>query len=116
MKAHNQLILTLLLSFSLTNALALVTVKGRLASATDDTPLAGATLRLLQLPDSTLLIGTYSDKDGNFSISSSKVSASNNMRNPVKVLLVASYMGYQTTQKVVSLRHRVKEYDLKQKT
>ena len=59
MKAHNQLILTLLLSFSLTNALALVTVKGRLASATDDTPLAGATLRLLLLPDSTLLIGTY---------------------------------------------------------
>ncbi|MBQ7237981.1 MAG: outer membrane beta-barrel protein [Bacteroidales bacterium] len=113
MKAHNQLIFTLLLSFSLTNALALVTVKGRLASATDDTPLAGATLRLLQLPDSTLLIGTYSDKDGNFSISSSKVSTSNNIRNPVKVLLVASYMGYQTTQKVVSLRHRVKEYDLK---
>ena len=57
--------------------MAYVNVKGRLASATDDTPLVGATLRLLLLPDSTLLIGTYSDKDGNFTVARSKVSASN---------------------------------------
>lgn len=93
--------------------MAYVNVKGRLASATDDTPLVGATLRLLLLPDSTLLIGTYSDKDGNFTVASSKVSASANAKNPTQVLLVATYMGYQTVEKKVTLRPRVKDYDLK---
>lgn len=112
MRAFNRLFLSLLLTLFFFEASAYVLVKGRLASATDDTPLAGATIRLLQLPDSSLLIGTYSDKDGNFSIASSRVSPTNS-KNPAKVLLAASYMGYQTTYKLVSLRPREKEYDLK---
>lgn len=89
-----------------------VLVKGRLASATDDTPLAGATVRLLSFPDSTLLIGSYSDKEGNFSIASSKVTAKN-AKNPVKIIFVASYIGYQTANKVIIVRPKEKEYDLK---
>jgi len=107
---------TLLILFLCTIAQACypyVLVKGRLASATDDTPLAGATIRLLTLPDSTLLIGSYSDKDGKFSIASSKVSPPKSAKNPVKILLVASYMGYQTVEKVINVRTREKEYDLK---
>ncbi|MCR5362862.1 MAG: outer membrane beta-barrel protein [Bacteroidales bacterium] len=98
---------------SVLESAAYVNVKGRLASATDDTPLAGATIRLLTLPDSTMLIGTYSDKDGLFSVASSRVSASANAKTPTQVLVVASYMGYQTVEKKVTVRPRVKEYDLK---
>lgn len=106
------ILLFILCSFVI-NSLAYINVKGRLACATDDTPLSGATLRLMQLPDSALLIGTYSDKDGNFSIASSKVSTSSQKKEPVKVLLIASYMGYQTIEKVITIRHKVEEYDLK---
>ena len=90
---------------------AIVTVKGRVASATDDTSLTGATVRLLLLPDSTLLIGSYSDKDGNFTVASSRVKTS--AKNPAKILLVASYMGYQTAEKQITVRPRHNEYDLK---
>ncbi len=112
MHAFTRPLLVLILSVIAQVCYPYVLVKGRLASATDDTPLAGATLRLLTLPDSTLLIGTYSDKDGNFSIASSKVTAKS-AKNPVKILLVASYMGYQTAEKVINVRPREKEYDLK---
>ncbi len=105
--------LSLILCLIAQQSIAYVNVKGRLASATDDTPLVGATLRLLLLPDSTLLVGTYTNKDGTFAIASSKVSASANAKNPTQVLLVATYMGYQTVEKKVTLRPRVKEYDLK---
>lgn len=106
------LLLLILCSIGM-NALAYINIKGRLASATDDTPLAGATLRLLQLPDSTLLIGTYSDKDGNFAVASSRVSTSTRVKEPVKVLLVASYMGYQNVEKLITVRPKTEEYDLK---
>ncbi|MCR5394676.1 MAG: TonB-dependent receptor family protein [Bacteroidales bacterium] len=105
----------LLISMWLTavSSWGLVTVKGRLASATDDTPLAGATVRLLTLPDSTLLIGSFSDKEGQFTISSSRVKPPSDHKKSVQVLLVATYMGYQTIQKVINVRARTKEYDLK---
>ena len=113
MKAYIKPILTCLLCFLLTDAMAIITVKGRLASATDDTPLAGATMRMLLLPDSTLLIGSYSDKEGLFSLTSSRVSPHASSKTPQKLLIVASYMGYQTSEKIITIRNKVKEYDLK---
>lgn len=93
-------------------AQAAITIKGRVASATDDTPLAGATVRLLLLPDSTLMVGNYSDKDGNFTLASSRLQHSSR-KEQVKVVVMATYMGYQTTLKQLTLRPRVNEYDLK---
>lgn len=90
---------------------AVVTVRGRVASATDDTPLSGATLRMLLLPDSTLLVGNYSDKDGNFVLASSRVKTS--AKNPAKILIAATYMGYQPVEKLITVRPRTNEYDLK---
>ena len=112
MNAFLRTLFVLILGFAAQETMAYVLVKGRLASATDDTPLTGATVRLLSLPDSTLLIGSYSDKDGNFSVASSRVTAKD-AKNPVKILVVASYMGYQTVEKLVTVRYKEKEYDLK---
>lgn len=100
-----------LLALLCQQALSSVRVTGRIASATDDTPLPGATVRLLLLPDSTMLIGSYSDTAGHFALTSSRVKAS--AKKPVKVLLVASYMGYQTAYKQVNARDRSAEFDLK---
>ncbi len=92
-------------------ASAYINVKGRLASATDDSPLVGATVRMLLLPDSTLLAGTYTDEKGEFTLASSRVSPS--QKNSPKVLVVSSYMGFQTTQKLITVRDRTKTFDLK---
>lgn len=105
--------LTLFLLCLVQSTMAYVVVKGRLASAMDDTPLSGATVRMLQLPDSTLLVGTYSDQDGNFSIASSKISPARTAKNQPKILVIASYMGYVTVEKHIVLRPKEKEYDLK---
>ncbi|MBR0036008.1 MAG: outer membrane beta-barrel protein [Bacteroidales bacterium] len=96
---------------SLNQLCAYVTVKGRLASATDDTPLSGATVRMLLLPDSTFLMGAYSDEEGLFTVASSRVNST--AKHPAKILIVATYMGYQTLNKQINIRPKEKEFDLK---
>ena len=103
--------LVLLLLLSQCAAFAYVSVKGRLASATDDTPLAGATVRLLLLPDSTFLMGSYTDEEGLFTVASSRVNST--AKHPAKILIVASYIGFQTVTKQINVRPKEKEFDLK---
>lgn len=86
---------------------------GRVASATDDTPLSGATVRLLTLPDSTLLVGGFADAEGKFALSSSRVAGMLSRKKPtVKVLLQFTYIGYQETFKQLTVRHKEKLYEL----
>ncbi len=65
-------------------------IVGRVASATDDTPLAGATLRLLALPDSTQLGAMAADADGNFRLSTSRV------KRGGRYTVVFSYVGFKS--------------------
>lgn len=82
-------------------------ITGRVASATDDSPLTGATLKLMTLPDSTFIVGGYSDKEGKFTLTSTRLSAD------TKVTVVVTFIGYQTTSKNLTIRPKTKAYDLK---
>jgi len=86
------------------------TVKGRVASATDDTPLAGATIMLLTLPDSTFIAGSFADAEGNFSLSSSRIDASSSRKNAQsKMLIKCTFVGFQETIKTFTVKPKQKE-------
>ncbi len=88
-------------------------IKGRVTSATDDTSLAGATIKLLTLPDSTFILGTFSDANGNFTISSSRIDAMLSKRKSSQRLLMQfSYVGYMETRKIFTLHHKQKNFSL----
>ena len=90
-----------------------ITITGRVASATDDTPLVGTTIRLLILPDSSFVVGTFTDRDGNFALHSSRLDGLLKERKAhQKVLMHFTYMGFQETRKVFTLHHRQKSFAL----
>jgi len=100
----------LFLSMSLSVVCSAHTIKGRVASATDDTPLAGATIMLLTLPDSTFIAGSFADAEGNFSISSSRVDVSSSRKNTQsKLLLKCTFVGFQETIKTFTVKPKQKE-------
>ena len=88
-------------------------ITGRVASATDDTPLAGATIRLLTLPDSTFVVGTFADHNGNFTLHTSRLDGLLKPRKAQqKVLVQFTYVGFQETLKTFTLHHRQKSFTL----
>jgi hypothetical protein len=97
----------LLLLLALTSSLAYAfDITGRIASATDDTPLAGATLRLLSLPDSTFLGGVAADAEGRFTLTTSKV------KRGGRYTIAVSYVGFTTTYVRLEPRDLKKPYEL----
>ena len=90
-----------------------VVITGRVASATDDTPLAGTTVRLITLLDSSFIAGNFADREGNFSISSPRLNALLSPRKAhQRVMLQFTYVGFQETRKAFTLRHRQKQVAL----
>ena len=90
-----------------------ITITGRVASATDDTPLAGTTIRLLTLPDSTFVVGTFTDRNGNFTLHSSRLDGLLKERKAhQKVLVHFTFVGFQETLKTVTLHHRQRSFSL----
>ena len=86
-------------------------ITGRVASATDDTPLAGATIRLMTLPDSTFVVGTFADQNGNFTLHTSRLDGLLKPRKAQqKVLVHFTYVGFQETLKTFTLHHRQKSF------
>lgn len=82
-------------------ARAAFSVTGRVASATDDTPLSGATVRLLQLPDSVFIVGAYSDANGQFVLPVTRLQ----MKGGTERLCVyVTFMGFQKGEKVFTVR------------
>jgi len=105
--------LLLIICLSLPSLCSAHIVKGRIASATDDTPLSGATVMLLSLPDSTFIAGTFADAEGKFSISSSRIDAASTRRTPsAKWLLKCTFVGFQQTIKTFTTRQKQKETQL----
>lgn len=82
-------------------------ITGRVASATDDTPLPGATLQMYQLPDSTFICGSISDQEGNFRLTTQKVKKNS------RYTIAFSYLGYVKTHKNIQVRDLRKTLDLK---
>ena len=88
-------------------------ITGRVASATDDTPLAGATIRMITLPDSTFVVGTFADRNGNFTLHTSRLDGLLKPRKAhQKVMIHFTYVGYQATLKTFTLHHRQKSFAL----
>lgn len=83
-------------------------ITGRVASATDDTPLPGATLQLYLLPDSTFIAGAISDQEGNFRITVPKAKKNN------RYTIAFSYLGYVKTYKNIHVRETRKPLELKE--
>lgn len=103
----------LLLEWSHCDMAHAVTITGRVASATDDTPLAGTTIKLLTLPDSTFIVGTYASQNGTFTINSSRLDGLISKRKShQRVLLRFSHIGYLETLKVFTLHHQQKSFSL----
>ena len=84
------------------------TIKGRVASATDDTPLPGATLRMISLPDSILIQGGITDAEGLFTLNTTRVKKGGNYA------ILFTYIGFQSTYKNIQVRSlQQKPIDLK---
>lgn len=79
-------------------------VKGKLADATDQKPLAGATLSISDIKDSLSIKNTVSDKDGAFRFSG--------LSKGVYYLSV-SFIGYEDFRQVVLISDSVPDVDLK---
>lgn len=83
------------------------TVSGRVASATDDTPLAGTTVVLMTLPDSTFIAGTFTDAQGKFSLTNARIDALLKPRRAQQKLLMRfTFVGYQESVKVFTAHHK----------
>ena len=107
------LICLILVGWSCCPAAYSFTITGRVASATDDTPLAGATIRLLTLPDSSFVVGTFADRNGNFALNSSRLDGLLRQRKAhQRVLVQFTYVGFQETRKTFTLHHRQKSFSL----
>lgn len=82
-------------------------VTGRVASATDDTPLAGATVQVYTLPDTAFVGGAVTDAKGLFQFYSPAV------KRGVRCHVAFSYIGYVKTYKTFTVRDVRKPFDLK---
>ncbi|MBQ2585760.1 MAG: carboxypeptidase-like regulatory domain-containing protein, partial [Bacteroidaceae bacterium] len=72
-------------------------VSGSVVEFESNEAVTGATVRLLSLPDSALVVGTTTDVEGKFLL--------NNVRRGTYVLVV-SFIGYVTKEKMVDLSNR----------
>ncbi len=72
-------------------------VSGSVVEFESNEAVTGATVRLLSLPDSALVVGTTTDVEGKFLL--------NNVRRG-KYVLVVSFIGYVTKEKLVDLSNR----------
>jgi hypothetical protein len=81
-------------------------IVGRVASATDDTPLAGATLRLLSLPDSTQLGAMAADAEGNFRLTSPRVKKGGHYT------VLFSYVGFKPVVRNFTVRDTKKPLEM----
>ena len=72
-------------------------VSGSVVEFESNEAVTGATVRLLSLPDSALVVGTTTDVEGKFLL--------NNVRRG-KYVLVVSFIGYVTKEKMVDLSNR----------
>jgi hypothetical protein len=98
--------LTIVLLFALPLTLRAYDIVGRVASATDDQPLPGATLRLLALPDSTQIAAMAADAEGNFKLSTSKV------RRKGAYVILFSYVGFKPVVRAFTARDMTHALDL----
>lgn len=110
-KSFLSILLLTMVCWSLSLDAMAYTVSGRVASATDDTPLAGTTVVLMTLPDSTFVAGTFSDAEGRFSINNSRIDALLKSRRAQQKLLVRfTFVGYQETVKVFTAHHKQTQF------
>src|SRR5690606_13276848 len=79
-------------------------IKGKLADATDQKPLSGATLSLLDVKDSLSIKNTVSDKDGAFQFTGLSMGS---------YYLSVSFIGYDEFRQVVTLSDSLPNADLK---
>lgn len=70
-----------------------VTVTGKVIDGDDKTPVGQATVQLLSLPDSAMVVGKVTDNNGFFSIAA----------RPGKYILKVSFVGYLTQEKPLQL-------------
>ncbi len=89
---------------------AAFSVTGRVSSATDDTPLSGATVRLLHLPDSTFIVGGYSDANGLFVLPVTRLEHKSGSTE--RLCVYVTYMGFQQGVKVFTVRSTSKNVSL----
>ena len=78
-------------------------LKGKLADPVDNKPLAGATLKLTGLKDSTLKHNTISDSKGDFEFKNLEIDS---------FLLQISFIGYENFKQVVSVKDTVNDLGL----
>ena len=94
-KIHSTLLLLLVVSFS-SFGQNTITIKGKIIEDTSKLPLESATVYLTSAQDSTIIDYTISDKNGNFSLSTRKITK--------PVLLKVSFMGFEDfTQEISEL-------------
>ncbi|MFA6779228.1 MAG: TonB-dependent receptor [Paludibacteraceae bacterium] len=103
-----RLCLLFLLFFSLffasSQELKLTSIQGEVMDADSKGPLEFATVQLLQLPDSSLATGAITDKDGSFVLKAVKKG---------KYLLRVSFVGYNVTDKNLSVDGSGRDLNLK---
>ena len=80
---------TLSLAQSRSQNRARVTVSGTVLDKEDDSPIMQATVQLLSLPDSAMVVGNVTDNNGRFSLAA----------RPGKYVLKVSYVGYLSHMK-----------------
>ena len=80
---------TLSLAQSRSQNRARVTVNGTVLDKEDDSPIMQATVQLLSLPDSAMVVGNVTDNNGRFSVAA----------RPGKYVLKVSYVGYLSYMK-----------------
>src|SRR3977135_1504235 len=78
-------------------------IKGKLLDLIDDTPLAGASLKLIRVKDTTEKFGSLSDNQGNFTFKDIPADSFS---------LQVSYVGYENFKQYVSLTDSLPNVDL----
>lgn len=75
-----------------------LTLKGEVINALDKKSLAGATIQLKHLPDSTEAGGTFTDSKGRFTLS--------NLKRNNKYMILISFLSYETWQKTIEAENK----------
>ncbi len=94
----------LTLSLIISGLVQAQSIKGKLADATDQKPLSGATLSLVDVKDSLSIKNTVSDKDGAFQFTGLSMGS---------YYLSVSFIGYDEFRQVVTLSDSIPNADLK---
>lgn len=106
----NILAITLILAFELTGLAnntpkEKFSIKGKIVDITTKKPLEYATIKLLSTKDSSMITGTISDINGNFTLKHNQAG---------NYLLSVNFMGYKTGYKSISLQSGQSNVDIEQ--